>query len=158
VPKDASKPVTLRAELNYAVCQKLCLPVEANAEVAFNNSASAQDAALTAALNAVPKPAQIGDDAPFALRRVVREDKNVLVDVATPDPKQDIKSIGLFAEGPTPDWALPPPKAASHAPAGLIRFAFELDGLPPNTKGEGATLRLTLVGADAAYEYNVTLN
>src|SRR5215467_8231772 len=31
VAKAADKPVTLRAEINYAVCEKLCIPVEASA-------------------------------------------------------------------------------------------------------------------------------
>src|ERR1700745_509066 len=35
--KAADKPVTLRAEINYAVCEKLCIPVEASAELGFNN-------------------------------------------------------------------------------------------------------------------------
>ena len=33
VAKNADKPVTLRADINYAVCEKLCIPVEANAEL-----------------------------------------------------------------------------------------------------------------------------
>src|SRR6266567_7478481 len=40
VAKNADKPVTLRAEINYAVCEKLCIPVEANAELGFNSVAS----------------------------------------------------------------------------------------------------------------------
>src|SRR5215469_12290101 len=39
VPKSADKPVTLRAEVNYAVCEKLCIPVDANVELAFNSVA-----------------------------------------------------------------------------------------------------------------------
>src|SRR5690242_4092990 len=39
VVKNADKPVTLRAEINYAVCEKLCIPVEANAELAFTSVA-----------------------------------------------------------------------------------------------------------------------
>src|SRR5436305_13449123 len=35
VARNADKPVTLRAEINYAVCEKLCIPVDANAELAF---------------------------------------------------------------------------------------------------------------------------
>src|ERR1700761_843066 len=35
VPKSTDKPVTLRAEVSYAVCAKLCIPVEANAELPF---------------------------------------------------------------------------------------------------------------------------
>ena len=35
VAKSADKPVTLRAAINYAVCEKLCIPVEANSELTF---------------------------------------------------------------------------------------------------------------------------
>src|SRR6476469_463380 len=56
VPKTTDKPVTLRAEVNYAVCEKLCIPVEASAELGFNSVASTEDGALRAALDTVPKP------------------------------------------------------------------------------------------------------
>src|SRR6266850_2076111 len=57
VAKSADKPVTLRAAINYAVCEKLCIPVEANAELAIASVASTEDSALFAALDTVPKPA-----------------------------------------------------------------------------------------------------
>src|ERR1700752_4360996 len=41
-PRAPQKPVTLRAEINYAVCEKLCIPVEASAELGFNNVASTE--------------------------------------------------------------------------------------------------------------------
>ena len=40
VAKNADKPVTLRAAVNYAVCEKLCIPVEADPELAFTSVAS----------------------------------------------------------------------------------------------------------------------
>ena len=43
VAKNADKPVTLRADISYAVCEKLCIPVEANAELAFASVASTED-------------------------------------------------------------------------------------------------------------------
>src|SRR6195256_2713246 len=43
VAKNADKPVTLRAAISYAVCEKLCIPVEANAELAFTSVASTED-------------------------------------------------------------------------------------------------------------------
>src|SRR5947199_3748127 len=61
VAKAADKPVTLRAEINYAVCEKICIPVEASVELGFNSVASTEDANLRAALDTVPKPANIGD-------------------------------------------------------------------------------------------------
>jgi DsbC/DsbD-like thiol-disulfide interchange protein len=154
VPKSADKPVTLRAEVNYAVCEKLCIPVDANVELAFNSVASTEDSALFAALDTVPKPANVGDPNPLTIRDVKREGKNeVLVDVVTPDDRR----LTLFVEGPTPDWGLPVPKLVDHSPPGVKRFAFALDGVPPGVNPEGAALKLTLVGGDRAYEFNINL-
>src|ERR1700688_2732996 len=50
VAKNTDKPVTLRADVNYAVCEKLCIPVEASAELAIASVASTEDSALFAAL------------------------------------------------------------------------------------------------------------
>jgi hypothetical protein len=60
--------------------------------------------------------------------------------------------VALFAEGPAPDWALPVPSRIEGAPAGLQRFAFELDGAPPGAKYEGAAVTFTAVAGDAAIE------
>src|SRR5580698_1027928 len=154
VAKNADRPVTLRADINYAVCEKLCVPVEANPELAFTSVASTEDSALFAALDTVPKPANVGDPNPLTIRDVKREGKSsVVVDVATPDAKE----VNLFVEGPTPDWALPVPTLLEHSPPGVKRFSFELDGLPPGTNPEGAALKLTLVGGDRSYEFNINL-
>src|SRR3954454_17750681 len=151
VAKNADKPVKLRANINYAVCEKLCIPVEASAELAFTSVASTEDSALFAALDTVPKPANVGDRNPLTIRDVKRDGNTVLVDVAAPDSG----GANLFVEGPSPDWALPVPKLLEHGPPGIKRFTFDLDGLPPGAKPEGAALKLTLVGSERAYEFNV---
>src|SRR3982074_1630912 len=154
VAKNADKPVILRAAINNAVCEKLCIPVEANAELAIASVASTEDSALFAALDTVPKPANVGDPNPLTIRDVKRDGKStVLVDVVSPDARE----VSLFVEGPTPDWALPVPKLLEHSPPGVKRFAFELDGLPPGTNPDGAALKLTLVG-DRSYEFNINLD
>ena len=155
VPKSADKPVTLRADINYAVCEKLCIPVDASAELPFTSVASTEDSALFAALDTVPKPANVGDPNPLTIRDVKRDGKaSVVVDVVIPDGQQ----ASLFVEGPTPDWALPVPKLLERSPPGVKRFTFELEGVPPGISPEGAALKLTLVGGDRAYEFNVNLN
>ncbi|ABE64280.1 conserved hypothetical protein [Nitrobacter hamburgensis X14] len=152
---NADKPITLRATVNFAVCDKLCIPAEASMELGFASVASAEDSALAAALDTVPKPARIGDPNPLTIRDVKREGPStVTVDVASASPKDD---VSLFVEGPTPDWALPIPTQLNHAPHGVKRFAFKLDGLPANTSPEGAALKLTLVGGKQAYEFNINL-
>lgn len=155
VARNADKPVTLRADISYAVCEKICIPVEARAELAFASVASTEDGTLSDALNAVPKPANVGDPNPLTIRDIKREGKtNVLVDVIAPEARE----VSLYVEGPTPEWALPVPKLVEQSPPGVKRFTFELDGLPPGASPEGAALKLTLVGGDRAYEFNVNLN
>src|SRR3954465_2641329 len=96
VAKSNDKPVTLRAAINYAVCEKLCIPVEASSELIFASVASTEDGALSAALDTVPKPANVGDPTPLTIRDVKRDGKsNVLVDVTAPEAKQ----VSLFVEG-----------------------------------------------------------
>jgi len=153
VTKNADKPVTLRADISYAVCEKICIPVDARAELAFTSVASTEDPALFAALDTVPKPANIGDPNPLTIRDVKREGQSVTVDVAAPEARD----VSLFVEGPTPDWALPIPTPDAHSPPGVKRFSFALDALPPGAKPDGAALKFTLVGADKAYEFNVNL-
>jgi len=154
VPKSTDKPVTIRADISYAVCEKLCIPVEASTELAFAAVASTEDNVLFTALDTVPKPASVGDPNPLTIRDVKREGKStVLVDVLSPDAR----TVGLFVEGPTPDWALPVPRLLEPSPPGVKRFAFELDGVPPGTNPAGAALKLTLVGGDRSYEFNINL-
>lgn len=160
IAKSPDKPVTLRAEINYAVCEKVCIPVEAYAELAFVSVASTEDSTIAAALETVPKPAKVGDAGPLAIRDVRREGKLVLVDVAVQDDKTAIgkdKDVQLFAEGPTPDWALPVPKLIKREAGGIQRFEFELDGLPSGASAAGATLKLTVAGPGGAVEVNTTL-
>ena len=155
VAKNVDKPVTVRAVINYAVCEKLCIPVDASTELSFKSVASTEDGALFAALDTVPKPANIGDPNPLTIRDVKREVKGeVLVDVVTPDER----AVNLFVEGPTPDWGLPVPKPVEHSPPGVKRFSFLLEGVPPGVSPDGAALKLTLVGADRSYEFNINLN
>jgi DsbC/DsbD-like thiol-disulfide interchange protein len=155
VPKTNDKPVTLRANINYAVCEKICIPVEASTELTFASVASTEDSVLFAALDTVPKPASVGDPNPLTIRDVKREGKStVLIDVLSPDAR----TVNLFVEGPTPDWALPVPKLVEHGPPGIKRFSVELDGVPPGVNPEGAALKLTLVGGDRSYEFNINLD
>jgi hypothetical protein len=118
----------------------------------LTGGSSSQDTALAAAETRVPKKALLGESAPLAIKSVRREDgaggRRVIVDVAAPAGAR----VTLFAEGPTPDWALPMPKAVDGAPAGLQRFAFALDGAPPGATYEGISIALTAVAANLAIE------
>ena len=155
VLKNPNEPVQLRASIAYAVCEKLCLPVEAEAELSFTSAASALD-------SVVADRAQQGAEAGRNVRGDADRAEVVQARSATRSwstiAAQTPAGLELFAEGPTPDWALPVPKRVAGAESGVVRFEFQLDGLPSNARPEGALLKLTVVGADGAFEYNVRLN
>jgi hypothetical protein len=66
--------------------------------------------------------------------------------------------VELFAEGPSPDWALPIPEPLQPAGSGSRLFAFELDGLPPGASPAGAMVTLTAVSGEAAIEVTTRLD
>src|SRR5438874_1830985 len=49
VPNDPKKPAVLRVKLEYAVCEKLCVPADANLELKLTGPQSAGDATVSAA-------------------------------------------------------------------------------------------------------------
>jgi DsbC/DsbD-like thiol-disulfide interchange protein len=150
VAENPGKPVTLDLKLDYAVCEKLCVPAKAAVGLSLSDIDAAEDGVLGAAESKVPKPAKVGAGGKLAIRAVHRENAagkpRVVVAVAADEP------VTLFAEGPTPQWALPLPEPLAGPLDGLQRFAFELDGLPPGEKAEGATLKLTAVAGGKAIE------
>ena len=146
VAQNAAQPVMLAVKVDYAVCEKICIPAEGKAELSVTGRPGAQDGWLKQNDDLVPVAAKIGEGETLAVRSVKRENKRILVDVAAPG------AIELFVEGPAADWALPVPAPVDGAPAGQQRFAFELEGLPPNTRPDGATLMLTAVSGGQAIE------
>lgn len=148
VPEDRSKPVTLSLAIDYGVCEKICVPVDARAELTISGKPTQQDAHIAAADARVPKPAAVGQGGMPGIPAIRREGSRIVVDVAYPAGE----SVDLFAEGPTADWALPVPSPVPGAPNGMQRFTFELDGLPRGTKPDGAALLLTAVAGEHAIE------
>jgi DsbC/DsbD-like thiol-disulfide interchange protein len=156
-PKDAGRPVRLQLAMSYAVCEKLCIPAEGKAELALTGTATSFEDALRAAEARVPRRAALGEPGALSIRAVHREPADgkprVVVDVAA-----SAANVDLFAEGPSAAWALPLPEPLAGAPPGLRRFAFALDGLPPNTRADGATLTLTAIAGADAIEVPVRLD
>ena len=149
-PRDPAKPVRLKVTVNYAVCQKLCVPAEASLDLTLGG-ASGFDDRLKAAEAKVPKrvsPQQAG----LTVRRESTTSKpTVEFEVARG------KEAQVFVEGPTNEWALPIPKQISGAPKG--HYSFALDGLPPGTDPKAPLdLTFTIVGKDGAVETKTHLD
>jgi len=148
-PRTPGKPVRLRLKLEYAVCEKLCVPVEGRAELTLGAAKGEYDSVLAAAEKSVPQPAKASDIGLVARRVTGGPKPLVMVDIAAPTGS----AVELFAEGPTSEWALPIPKPAQGAPAGRQHFSFELDGLPPGVDPKAPfELTFTLVERGRALE------
>lgn len=151
-PRDATQPVRLHLKADYAICARLCVPAAGEAELALLRGSSTFEESLAAAERRVPQPAALGAPGALAVRAVQRDNggprPRIAVDVVAPPTA----AVDLFAEGPTPDWALPLPEREAAPAPGLIRFSFDLDGLPPGTAADGAELTLTLVAPPRAIE------
>jgi DsbC/DsbD-like thiol-disulfide interchange protein len=155
---DAGKPAMLSLQIKYAICERLCVPAEGRAELRLPVGPSSHEAALRASERRVPQIVKLGERSGLAITAVWREPgtghPRVVVEVAAAETTQ----VDLFAEGPTPDWALPVPSPLPVDRPGRHRFTFDLDGLPPGAKPEGAVLRLTAVSRDDAIEVDVRLD
>jgi DsbC/DsbD-like thiol-disulfide interchange protein len=154
VPQDPGEPVMLRLKLDYAVCEKLCVPADGKAELVLDGGPSEP---LVTADARVPKKVKLGEGASFSIRSVKRDgggQPRIIVDVAAPDGV----TVDLFAEGPTPEWALPVPNEIGGATSGVRRFSFALDGAPPGAQYQGAAVTLTAVAGSEAIEVTTRLD
>ena len=152
MPQDPSKPVALKLKVDYAVCEKLCVPTEGSAALTLAPGASAEDAAVTAAFARVPK--QVPQSAAGLTAKRVSAGAKPLVMVDLPAPPN--VPVTVFVEGPTAEWALPIPKAAQGAPAGHRNFSFDLDGLPPGVDPNKGPFNLTFTVIEGERAYEVT--
>jgi len=149
-PQDAGKPSSLQLKLGYDVCGNMCVPVESNLKLGLGGD-GAEEAAIEKAEVRVPRRVALGPRNGLAVLAVHREPgdahERVVVDVAAPEGAP----VELFVEGPTPDWSLPLPEPTGGNGA-TRQFTFDLDGLPPDTHAQGATLTFTAVSGDDAIE------
>jgi DsbC/DsbD-like thiol-disulfide interchange protein len=154
-PQQPGKPVRLRLKIDYAVCEKLCVPAEGRAELVLGVGESSHNSEMAAAESRVPKQVT-AVQAGLTARRVNSGPKPlVTVDLGVPTNQP----VELFVEGPTPQWALPIPKPVQAAPASRAQFSFELDGLPPGVDPTGQLdLTFTVVTGERAIEVKTHLD
>ena len=156
MPRQKDKPVTLHLKVDYAVCEKMCVPVEAKAELTLPGGSAETDAALAAAEARVPRQVSAAD-AGLKAHRVNGNTPRplVFVDLAAPTGEK----VQVFVEGPSAEWALPIPRPAPGAPAGHQYFGFELDGLPPGVDPKGPfELTFTIVRGQQPIEVKTHLD
>jgi DsbC/DsbD-like thiol-disulfide interchange protein len=155
-PKQKGQPVTLKLKIDYAVCEKLCVPAEGEATLTLDGksgTSGSDDKLLAAAEAQVPRQVS-ATAAGLTVQRASGKAKPTVV-VALPDGK----AHEIFVEGPTAEWALPIPSAMPGAPPGRSQFSFALDGLPAGTDPNAPVqLTFTIVGGDRPVEVKTRLD
>jgi DsbC/DsbD-like thiol-disulfide interchange protein len=139
-PRDASKPVTLALDANFAVCEKICVPAEARLKLTLPGAASPYTAKVEAALAAAPRavqPKDFGDLVPASASSWR------LCAASQTGPKRD-----LFVE-PPPGWWLT--TASAPGETGRDCFTIALRD-KPNAAALPVALRLTLTGGAGPVE------
>ena len=158
VPVDPARVSALSVKFKYAVCGTLCVPAGAKLNLSLNGSGG-DEGVLEKAEQRVPRRVALGPNGDALAILSVRRGAGcahdcVLVEIAAPAGAP----VDLFAEGPTPDWALPLPEPSGPATGAVRRFTFDLDGLPTGAKAKSAALMLTAVSGDDAIEVPVHLD
>ena len=140
-PRDAAKPVTLRLNADFAVCEKVCLPAKAHLELRLSSAnASPYAGAIDAALSAVPRAVQPKD---FGALEALGANSWRLCAPHEKGPPRD-----LFVEAPEGWWL----KVAPAEPdEGEDCFRLTI-GDKPKDAALPVALRLTLTGGAGAVE------
>ncbi|MCA3563557.1 MAG: cytochrome C biogenesis protein [Methylocystis sp.] len=153
---DPAKPVRLRLQADYAVCEKLCVPAAGAAELDFSASGNGAYAeAIRKAMAMTPRKAALGKGGPLQVAGLGKgeESEQFFVAVRNAGPERP----ELFIEG-EPPWFLDVKafsSATSSAPARFTVQVVERDRAPDCT---GADLTLTLVSGAEAIESRVRLD
>ncbi len=147
-PRDAGKPSVLRLTLNYAVCNRICMPGHAAAELRLPVSGQADDETVAAAFAAVPAPLPSSLAGQLTLAPVV----------GAPKPSWTVAWSGsppihdLFADAPE-GYAFD--TRAGARPGTWTLVASEALADPKNAH---VPLALTLAGATQSFEVVRTLD
>jgi DsbC/DsbD-like thiol-disulfide interchange protein len=152
--KDPSRPVQLHVSVDYAVCEKMCVPAKGTASLALAPGAP-PNPTLQAALARVPEKVSASAAGLNVKRSGTGAKPTVTIDLPAPASGP----VSVFVEGPTASWALPIPKPAAQAPAGKRAFTFALDGLPPGADpAKPIDLTVTVVEGARAFEVTTRLD
>ncbi len=147
VPKDPGKPVRLRLDLFFAVCDVICIPGKANASIDLPlASADPASAALIAEwLQRVPQPAGAAKPVVRAIAAVESGKPVLLLELA--EPFDDI-----FVESALTAYFRKPEFSADGGNARLVA-----DGLKDAAALKGQRLVLTLARGDTGLEQPVVV-
>ena len=161
-PENVAQPVVLDLRIDYAVCEKVCIPAhgEAKLKLGTARASTPQSPAVEEALAQAPVPQPLTDRATPGVRSVVAvgEDRALVIVAQVPDTKG---LVDIFAEGPE-GWTFSAPLAVSADVladgARLVTYRVTVDSKPTGGRLAGLPLRLTMIAGDQAVETVASLD
>jgi DsbC/DsbD-like thiol-disulfide interchange protein len=154
--KDPKEPVLLRLEIDYAVCEKMCVPASGKATLELRDDGrSPFDEALRTAMAAVPAMTTLAAGGPLrvmALRKGLAAEHFLVEALAPGGSKPE-----LFVEGESP-WFFEAKdfvRGTGNAPGTFQVLVVERDKSPDCT---GAEITLTFVAGGEAIEVSTRLD
>ena len=143
-PRDPTKPMTLKLNADFAVCEKVCLPAKAHLELKLPSAPSSpHSGAIDSALAAVPRAVAPKD---FGALEALSADSWLLC-----SPHEDGPSRDLFVEAPEGWWLK---TTSPQVDQGRDCFTLTI-GDKPKDAAFPVALRLTLTGGAGAMETTV---
>jgi DsbC/DsbD-like thiol-disulfide interchange protein len=158
-PSDPGLPIRLHLKIDFAVCEKLCVPADAAMELEIPQGSSDLSEILEQAESLVPRQGVLGQDTDkpgmlsVASIRIEHGDKpRAIISVSAPEGS----APRLFVEGPNDKWALPLPEKIGTSD-GFTQFALPFEGAPPGAKPIPKKLVVTLAADTDAVEVEIPL-
>jgi len=159
---DPRKPALLVLKVDYAVCEKICIPAKGEAQLAL--SPKGQSTVHARALDGVearlPRPTRLGEAvAPGIVSASATPDGRGLMVTALVPETGGI--VDIFTEGPD-GWVFSAPLAVTTLPhtggARLLTYRVGVDGRPKDGRLADLPLRFTMTAGQAAVEIEARLD
>ncbi len=146
-PVDPKMPVELVLDLQYAACERICVPAEAHATLALSpgDPSTALAAEIAKAMDSIPRPMGSGDPAP-RVARAPNADKPTWMVRFDPPLAPDVDA---FAAAPD-NWFF-----TTRRDGDTIALTLEQS---PSDASAPVAVDLTLVGPSGAFETSVTID
>jgi DsbC/DsbD-like thiol-disulfide interchange protein len=160
IPQDDKSPIDLKLSFEGGVCEKLCVPLKAQASVTLPVSSRIAPI-ISRTLPLIPFKVAFKDQDPAYLAVL-----SCTIDASLTPPRIDIlvstpkgeQSSDLFIEGLTSDWTLPVPTWLGQNEQGNQRFRLSFEGAPRDAIAGKQPLRLTATSGERSIEVETCTN
>jgi DsbC/DsbD-like thiol-disulfide interchange protein len=157
-PASPDRPVKLVLRLDYAVCEKICIPAAGEAELVLGNGPTAEAARIAEFKARVPlnQARTVGDGVPGVAEVTVLHGPNGRVSLQVVANRPDRAATGdIFVEGPD-NWAFGRPEFRP-APDDRTIAVIEVTDRPKSVTGPVPVV-ITLTGSGPATETRLDLD